>query len=72
MPTTIYRKNLPRFRDSAWGTDLSVTRFANGKNETNKYGYQMTIGGEYVILTAEQMKGFVQDLNSFFYAEGYP
>jgi len=71
MSTIIYRKNLPRSRDSAWGADLSITRFASGKNETNKCGYQMAIGGEYVTLTAEQMKEFVQDLNTFFYAEGY-
>lgn len=72
MSTTIYRKTLPRSGVSAWGTDLSVIRFANNKNEKNRCGYQMTIGGEYVTLTAEQMKEFVQDLNTFFYAEGYP
>ena len=78
MSTKIYEKQLPEHKDSGFEAYLFVSRhgidnrFATEKNNGHKCAYQVRIANTTVFLTSDQMKEFVDSMNIFFDAEGYP
>lgn len=72
MSTTIHRENYPVTNGSETKKELSVVRFVMPQKSECKCGYQINVGSEQITLDAFKMKEFVDNLKTYFYAEGYP
>jgi hypothetical protein len=72
MSTTIHRKDYKITNGSDFEKEVSVVRFSMPQKYSCKCGYQVTVGSEHVTLTTRQMQDLMVDLETFFYAEGYP